>query len=211
MTRTAAEWRSRYEREAGRRDNAEEELNHAKKSIKRLKRRTEHINQARALIIEVARQTQRQLEYHVGEVVSLALSAVFESPYEFELEFEEKRGKTEARLWLTDGTGERLEPIYSTGGGVVDTCAFALRVALWSLQRPRSRNVLVLDEPFRFLNRSRHSSASEMLREVSEKLGLQIIMVSHSEELIEGADRVFRVGKGKGGKSTVSRNTQGKV
>ena len=36
-----------------------------------------------------------------------------------------------------------------------------------------------------------------MLKEISEKLGLQIIMVTHSEELIEAADKVFTIRAGK--------------
>jgi len=32
-----------------------------------------------------------------------------------------------------------------------------------------------------------------MVQQISSKLGLQIIMVTHAEELIENADRTFRV------------------
>jgi len=202
---SASKWRSLLDQEKGKRDRVLSEIKETKKEIRQLNRRTTHLDEARALIIEVAKQTQEQLEYHIGEVVSLALGAVFEHPYEFELEFTEKRGKTEAQLWLT-GDGERYEPIFSTGGGVIDICSFALRVALWSLRKPRSRNVLVLDEPFRFLSRSLQPLASMMLKELSSNLNLQIIMVSHSEDLIEGADRVFQVRK-RGGKSLVKEGS----
>ena len=49
----------------------------------------------------------------------------------------------------------------------------------------------------RFLSRDLHHKATEMLKEISEKLGLQIIMVTHSEELIEAADKVFTIRAGK--------------
>ena len=103
-----------------------------------------------------------------------------------------KRGKTEADLFFVRD-GNRVTPLEASGYGMVDIASFALRVAMWSLQRPRSRNVLVLDEPLKFLSRGYQSKASTMLKEISRKLGLQIIMVSHSQELIESADRVFGV------------------
>jgi len=71
--------------------------------------------------------------------------------------------------------------------------AFALRVASWSMQSPRSNNVLILDEPFRYLSVNLLSKASDMLKQISKELDLQIIMVTHSPELVEAADAVFEV------------------
>jgi DNA repair exonuclease SbcCD ATPase subunit len=62
--------------------------------------------------------------------------------------------------------------------------------------------VLILDEPFRYLSTDLQSKASEMLNEISERLGLQIIMVTHEEELVDEVDKTFRVRINKG-KSTV--------
>src|SRR3972149_5211400 len=157
----------------------------------------ERAEEARAIIQTVAQATQKELEYHVSEIVSLALAAVFEHPYSLRLMFVPRRNKTEADI-LFEGDGEQIKPIDATGGGAVDIAAFALRVAMWSLRRPRSRNVLILDEPFRFLSRDLQGMASRMLTEVSGRLGLQIIMVSHNPELIEGANRYFEVELKKG-------------
>lgn len=153
--------------------------------------------EARAVIQTVAQQTQRQLEYHVSEIVSLALAAVFDRPYALRLAFVERRNKTEADL-LFERDGEQFRPVDASGGGAVDVAALALRVAMWTLRRPRSRATLVLDEPLRFLSRDLMPKAAAMLAEVSQRLGLQIIMVSHSQELIEGADRYFTVEMHKG-------------
>jgi DNA repair exonuclease SbcCD ATPase subunit len=64
--------------------------------------------------------------------------------------------------------------------------------------RPRSRNVLILDEPFGNLSVDLMPRASEMIKQISERLGLQIIMVTHAEELIQAADKTFRVNIRKG-------------
>ena len=49
---------------------------------------------------------------------------------------------------------------------------------------------MIFDEPFKFLSRDLHEKASYMLKEISERFKMQIIMVSHSQELIDSADKI---------------------
>ena len=108
------------------------------------------------------------------------------------MEFIIKRNKTECELYFVKD-GELIDPLTASGGGAVDVASFALRVALWCLAPQRTRNTLILDEPFRFLSRDLMYKAGDMLKRLSEKLGLQIIMVSHAEDLIDGANKVFQI------------------
>lgn len=153
--------------------------------------------EARVIIQTVAQQTQRELEYHISEIVSLALAAVFDDPYTLRLEFVQRRNRTEADI-LFERDGQTYRPADASGGGAVDVAALALRIAMWSLRRPRSRNTLVMDEPMKMLSKDMMPKAAAMLAEVSQRLGLQIIIVSHSQELIEGADKWFTVAINKG-------------
>jgi DNA repair exonuclease SbcCD ATPase subunit len=82
--------------------------------------------------------------------------------------------------------------------GAVDVASFALRIASWSMARPRTDNVIILDEPFRFLSENYQERASNMLREVSQKLGIQLIIVTHETVLTTSADRIFEVSIKKG-------------
>ena len=70
------------------------------------------------------------------------------------------------------------------------------------MQHPKSNNVILLDEPFRDLSLDLHPKASEMIQEIAQKLALQIIMITHSDDLTDAADRVFRAQKIK--KETIS-------
>jgi DNA repair exonuclease SbcCD ATPase subunit len=153
--------------------------------------------EAREVIREVGLKTQQQLQYHIGDITSLALSAVYNDPYTLVAEFVQRRNKTECDLYFTRDK-ERVDPLDASGGGVVDVASFALRVASWSMQKPQSDNVLILDEPFKNLSADLLPRAGEMLKQISERLGLQIIMVTHAEQLTETADRVFTVTQRKG-------------
>ena len=86
----------------------------------------------------------------------------------------------------------------SSGGGVVDVSSFALRIATWSLSK--TNNVIILDEPFKHLSNDLQSRAGEILKRLSEKLKLQILMSTHIEDIIDVADRVFEVRRVKEGK-----------
>jgi len=93
-------------------------------------------NMEEALLIaqEVAQQTQEELEFQVSALVTNALASIFPDPYEFKVEFEIKRGKTEAAMFFTRG-GEEIDPLTASGGGVVDIAAFALRLSAFLFLR----------------------------------------------------------------------------
>jgi DNA repair exonuclease SbcCD ATPase subunit len=148
------------------------------------------IEEAQAYIQKVAKETQEQLRYHIEDVVQLAIDSVFPDEYEFKVRFEIKRGKTEARLCFLRN-GIEIDPLTSAGGGVSDVVSFALRLAVWSLSK--TRKVVILDEPFRYLSKDLQSRAGVMLRELSLKLGLQIIMITHEATMMEIGDRRFVV------------------
>lgn len=167
--------------------------------IDSLKLLQENIEQAQLIIQAVAKETQEQLSWYINDMVTAAIEAVFPTDnYQFYLEFVQRRGRTEADLFLANKEGNRVKPSDAEGGGLINVVAFALRVALWSLTKA-TRPVLLLDEPFHFLHsRDAHEKVAELLRTISEKLGIQIIMITgedESEEIIAGADKVFRVTK----------------
>lgn len=150
----------------------------------------DNIVQAQALIQTTAQETQSQLKYHIQALVQNALDAVFPTVYVFKVGFELRRGQTEVDICL-DKDGEPMDPMDSSGGGVVDVIAFALRVVAWSLSN--TAPVLILDEPMKWVSAGKRHICGELLRSVSDRLGLQIIMVTHDPELVQRADRIFLV------------------
>ena len=157
---------------------------------KKLKSKKQWIEQGQAIIQTTAKETQELLRFHILELVQAGLEACFPGKYNFLLNFEIKRGRTEAKMVL-ERDGQELDPTDSNGGGLVDIIAFSLRIAVWALSK--SSPIIILDEPLKFLSPDLRPFAGEMMRRVSSDLGLQIIMVSHMDALIESADKVFHV------------------
>ena len=186
------------ERRKGQRTEAGAQVCTTQTRLKLLVQLEVDIMEAQEILQTVAQATQRELEYHISELVTLALKAVFPDPYEMHLDFVTRRNKTEADLSFSLGEETGIDPMTASGGGAVDVAAFGLRVSSWSLSRPHTRAVLLLDEPFRFLNKALQSKASLILKEISTSLGLQMIIVTHEENLLDAADRIFETTQQKG-------------
>jgi len=150
----------------------------------------ENLQVSRSLIQKAAQLTQERLSVHISDLVSLALRSVFEDPYEFQATFENRRNTMECDLMFVKD-GNEYKPLDSCGYGAADVASFALRIAYWSLGE--TRPVLIWDEPFRQLDKKKQAMAAEMVAKLSKELGLQIIIITHSEELAECADKVFHV------------------
>jgi len=182
--------RNRLEQQKGQREQIRTSIVRTEQGIKEHGRNLRRHEQAREVIREVGLKTQQQLQIHISDITSLALEAVFQDPYELIAEFVQRRNKTECDLYFVRN-GEQLDPLTASGGGAVDVAAFALRVASWSMERPKSRPTLILDEPLRFLSADHQEQASIMIKEISEKLGIQFIIVTHEPVLTSYADKVF--------------------
>ncbi len=142
--------------------------------------------EARDIIQTTAHAIQQEAHSRIAGVVTRCLKAVFgDDAYEFQIKFEQKRGRTEARL-IFERNGLEIAPLGAAGGGAVDVAAFALRLAALMLQRPPQRRCLVLDEPFRFLSKEYRPVIRELLLELAEELEMQFIVVTHDTEMACG-------------------------
>lgn len=185
--------RQAIERKKGQRDKVSSLLSTCREEIQQLKQEIGFSEQAQVIIQKVAQETQKQLEWHISEIVTLALASTFDNPYVFKAEIIQKRGKTECDLFF-ERDGFRVDPVAEAGGGVVDMAAFALRVAVFELARPRWRSMLVFDEPFKNINdktRRTQEKIAELVKVLSRQLKLQFIIITMIPELEEIADRVF--------------------
>ncbi len=153
----------------------------AKSNKEKVSGTLENTIKARQITQDVAEIVQRQIEFQISNLVSTALASVFPDPYEFRLKFVQRRNKTEADLLFVKN-GEECDPFNAAGGGAIDIANFALRIAVWSIKK--TRNVFILDEPMRFVSVDLQEKCSEMIKEISSKLGIQIIMISHLPNII---------------------------
>lgn len=148
---------------------------------------------------------QQEFEEVVEVLVTQALKFVFGDNHSFELDSNISRNQPEVSMYLVID-GERFSPKDDEfSGGQADVVSFALRIILWAIQYNRTRPTLIFDEPFRNLHGLKNAEAvREMTQYLAKTMGLQFLIISQSEELVEIADAAFYVRK-EGGVSIVEK------
>ena len=198
MTSELTAIRRTLEQRKGARAQKQKDLKEAGRDLKRQQLQLQQTEKALEISKQVGLKTQQELEYHISNLVSAAISSVFpDNPYKFRVQFIERRGKTECDLRL-ERDGELIDALTSAGGGVVDITSLALRIAALSMKSGRIRPVLLLDEPFKHLSIDLQDQAEQMLHELASRIGVQIINNSHASTALENTDKGFQVGIKKG-------------
>ena len=195
---------STYLKLVSKRETFISELNSKLKIEKDLNSMLTTIINSQKIVQLVAADVQNNLKFHIENIVQMALDAVFPSRYVFHVSFETRRNKTEAVISLLEGKHE-IDPMTACGGGIVDIIALALRITVFTLGS--TRNTIIFDEPLRFVSKDLEPKAIEIIKKLSKELHIQFIIVTHSQAIIESADKIFQVKLNNKGESYVECTT----
>jgi len=182
------------------------------KKVMRLRReirRREIWIKARYILIEAVRKTQVNFKSNLEKLVTLAIQSTINRRYKFKLLFKEKRNQLECIPIIKDGSNIYDDLENDFGGSVLDIIATAFRIVFRSMEEPKTRPIIIMDEPVKNIG-SYVVKFGEMIKELSRELGLQFIIVTHYNELAEIADRAFKVSKN-GKCSKIRRVYNGKL
>lgn len=159
---------------------------------KKLITKYQAIEKAKVIAQIVAKQTQKKIEYHINGLVTSGLEAVFPDPYSFHLKFVTRRNKTEADMVFKKYGKETDDILNSGGGGVADIASYLLSIAVFSINP--SRPIFIRDENFKFLhNTVFQEKASLMIKKMSDKFNIQMILISDQPSLYKYADKIINV------------------
>ncbi len=166
------------------------------------------LSQALVVLQNLEGTWRRGFEESLAALVSRGLTAVFGEAIRLNIENRIVRDvmSTELSLTLGEGPEELTTPIVgSAGGSVVNVLSVLLRLVLTVSARPPLRKVLILDEPFAFIDEyDMPETVAALMRELADSLGLQFIVVSHEQALVEAADVAYEVTR-KGSAAKVQR------
>lgn len=172
--RTLVEIREQVLKAKGRREDLQKEKRSLGFNLESLKESRDASKKALILLQDVAAKTQEQLRVSVETAVQHCIDVLFPG-YTFAVHFVPRRGKTEADFRIYRG-GAELDPMASSGGGVVDAISFSLRTGC--LQLAGKRPLLILDEPFKYVRGEPRQELGRVLELLVKTLNVQVIMVS---------------------------------
>lgn len=151
---------------------------------------------AAKILVKFGEQRQTAVQTQIEALVTQGLRAIFEDDsLSFHVQPAVRSNRPEVDFVVRstfNGSTVDTEVMDGRGGGLAATVGFLLRVVILLLSRDRQDTVLFLDETFAFLSEDRHPAMAQFLRELTDKTGIQIIMVTHTPALAEHADRIYR-------------------
>jgi len=163
-----------------------EQLEEEKNKLETVQQLINDTIEAQNIAQHISQIVQQQAHEKISNVVTKCLEAVFGEDYGFKINFERKRGRTEAKLILLKGGHEIDEPLNADSGGVVDVGALALRLSGIVLSKPALKHVILMDEPFRNLDTTNRRNMRLLLEELANNFKVQFIIVTHEVEFQTG-------------------------
>ena len=209
MIRRVASLRKKIEKIEAQRDVYKQEYDKANARYHALVTAETDNKEAADLLWAVVEAKQKESKEKIEKLVTAGLRAVFgRDDMTFVLE---ATGKSASRRGIRpliqceygDYQFASLIP-EGHGGGVADVASFLLRVVMLSIMADRSEFFIVLDESFKHVSVEYLRNVASLITELSKSLGIQFVLITHKNELLDAADVIYRAKMDKYGVTTFS-------
>lgn len=162
----------------------------------------DELDRVTALLNSLGEEKQLAAQESIEGLVTRGLQMIFDSTLSFHI-IQNVRGKTAVVEFVVRTTiGPSVietSVMDARGGGLAAVIGFLLRLVVMLMSRgSRDSNVLVLDETFSMVSADYLEPLGEFLREVVDKTGAQIIMVTHQPAFEDFADKVYHFSTSQG-------------
>lgn len=150
-----------------------------------------------ALAQKISELKKAETTKNIEDIVSFGLQVIFEDPsYKFIIEDTIQRNQVYYSFKVKSDsfrTPEAISIIDSKGGGVVNIVSFLLRLIILCLIDKKGERFIALDEPFTNLSEEYRENLIFAIKEISKKLKVQLLIVSHDKDVVSLADRVYEL------------------
>jgi len=144
----------------------------------------------------VQRSTRDKIQEAFENTVTFALRFIYNEDYRFKLDFSQRGNIGELNFKLKSPNNiEYFDLENCIAGGSFDIISVALRFALIQIIRPKIEGMIVLDEATKQLSFHFRNNESKFYEAMSEKLGRQLIIITHSQQLIDLATNKITIGE----------------
>lgn len=188
-----------------------------KQEIEELRNRAALHEQVAGLLNSIGETKQAQAQAQIESLVTAGLQAIFEPNLSFHIVQKQSKNAVQVEFVIRSRVEDPSMPegfrdvdtdaVDSRGGGLVSVVGFLLRLVVAMISRamqPSQANTfLVIDESFAMVSREYLDRVGDFLRQIVDKTGMQILMVTHQPELAEAADKVYHFSLDDGGSTKV--------
>jgi DNA repair exonuclease SbcCD ATPase subunit len=154
-------------------------------------------DRAAAVLTSIGEKRQESVQYQIETLVTQGLQTIFSDDLSFHV-VSSIKGKVPVvdfivRTTFPDGRMIDTPVMDARGGGLAVVVGFLLRLVVLLLSKDKCAQVLFLDETFAMVSKEYLPKVASFLRELVDKSEIQVVLVTHSNELTENADIVYRL------------------
>lgn len=163
--------------------------------VSTLTQEIEDLAKVTALLNSIGEERQLAAQQSIEDLVTRGLRMIFDDSLSFHI-VQSVKGKAQVVDFTVRTTiGESVvdtSVMDGRGGGLAAVIGFLLRLVVMLLDHShRDGSILVLDETFAHVSAEYLEPLGQFLREVVDRTGVQIVMVTHQPEFAEFADNVY--------------------
>lgn len=186
---------SRLDREAGQAQEIAIRGKAAQADVTRLRAQLELQDKVASLLTTIGEERQESARQQVEDLVTRALQVIFDKNLSFRMIPQVRANRAEVDFVIRSQFGTRVvdTPVLEArGGGMAAVVGFVLRLVVLLLT-PGARRFLALDESFAHVSASYEPRVAEFIREVVDKAGVQVLLITHSDAYGDLADSRYRL------------------
>lgn len=184
-------------------NNTKKEMDDAIVKKEKLERKVLDYENLNIIFSEVSKELRDKAKNSFQKIVTEALQFVTQdNDYAFVIQENIIRGKPAYEFFIkktVNGEESLQRPEFSNGGGFVDIISVTGKIAyLQIFNNPRIMNACYqLDEPGKMISEQMSVKFAEYIKFLGKQFGLQVIMITHNENLANIADNALTVIDGK--------------
>lgn len=156
------------------------------------------LDQVTVLLNSIGEDKQQKAQEQIEGIITRGLQSIFGETFSFHIVQTMKGKSASVEFYIQTHLGDQMlmTPVLeSHGGGLAAIVGFLLRVTVMLLDKGADKaNVIVLDETFGMVSDEYLDPLAEFIRDLVDKTGIQVIMVSHQPMWEEYADKTYRFG-----------------
>lgn len=170
----------------------QKQLETLQNTLSTLEAEISNTEEAAVVIGAVETAQQDQLKKKLERLVSYALTVIFERPYRFVVEFDQRGHQTDVTFKVEDEFGNTQSVKDAHGGGILVVVAYILRAIVMMSAQPKLLPIMIDDEPFVQVSSEYRDRLVEFLQRFAESADVQLLLVTHNQELQDIGDRRYR-------------------
>lgn len=172
-----------------------EEKNKREQELQNIQKQIDIFDKVRIFLLELGAYQREQVKQKIQSMVTQALQFVLEEDIYFEIVQEEKRCKIWTEFYIRtvkDGIETRTVIEEARGDGILDIVTLALNLMFLILSQGNN-TFIILDEPCKQLSLNYINRVGIFLQEISKTYDVQIIMITHNQELAQYGDKIYKI------------------